>query len=257
MKFGVCTTLDNAPVFAKAGYNFIELTVAGDLRPEDPHQSVEAMLERIQASSIPAKAANCFVPGHIKLVGEEVNSELVERYVSEAFERAHEAGISTIVFGSGAARRIPEGFSRSTAYAQLLEFGKAIAPIAQSNNLTIVMEPLNSSETNMINTMAEGAAYVQAVNHPAMRLLVDAFHWAREHDSARDLSENGSLIAHAHIATYTSRCAPGIEECDFFPFFAALKAGGFNGTLSIEGSWSNPSLQARQALSLLESAIEK
>ena len=48
-----------------------------------------------------------------------------------AWARLARLGTQIVVFGSGGARRVPEGFSKEEAFKQLVEFGKRIAPEAR------------------------------------------------------------------------------------------------------------------------------
>ena len=256
MEYGVCVKPEIAPIPAAAGYDFIELHVQRDLKTIENEDAFASELERIRAAPVPAVVANCFVPGHLKITGPEVDSSLLEDYVVTAFERAERAGIDTIVFGSGGARHIPEGFDRDAAWQQLLDFGRMIAPIAKAHGVTVVVEPLNRRECNVFNSVGECAKYVRQVDHRSLRLLVDAYHWAVESDSYDDLVDALPLIRHAHIATYESRLAPGLEDCDFSEFFSALKVGGYNGRLSIEGHWPGLEGHAAQALAVLKQAAQ-
>jgi sugar phosphate isomerase/epimerase len=79
-------------------------------------------------------------------------------------------------------------------------------------------------------------------------------HWALEQDSVEDVVAAGSLLRHTHIAAYRTRLAPGAEPCDLIPFFRALKAGGYDGRLSIECTWADLPGQAAGALAELERA---
>ena len=58
---------------------------------------------------------------------------------------AKELGLKIIVFGSGGARKVPEGFSQDEAYKQLVEFAKRIAPEAKKRGIVVAVEPLRSS----------------------------------------------------------------------------------------------------------------
>ena len=256
MEYGVCVKPEIAPIPAAAGYDFIELHVQRDLKTTEDENAFAPELERIRAAPVPAIVANCFVPGSHKITGPEVDPSLLEDYVVTAFERAERAGIDTIVFGSGGARRIPDGVDRDAAWRQLLDFGRMIAPIAQAHGVTVVVEPLNRRECNVFNSVGECAKYVRQIDHPNLRLLVDAYHWAVESDSYDDLVDALPLIRHAHIATYESRLAPGLEDCDFSEFFNALKVGGYNGRLSIEGRWPDLEGHAAQALAVLKDSAQ-
>ena len=93
---------------------------------------------------------------------------------------------------------------------------------------------------------------MRQVDHTNVGLLVDGYHWALERESADDIVAAGPLLCHAHIATYQTRLAPGAEPCDFGPFFQALKEGGYDGRISIEGQWDDLAGQAAEALAELK-----
>lgn len=252
MEYGVCTTPDSAGVLAAAGFDFVELHVQRDLKTLDGEDAFLPALDAIRGMPLSAPVANCFVPSQLKITGPDVDRELLRAYAETAFERAARAGLDVIVFGSGGARRIPEGYDRDAAWAQLIDFGRMIGPLARAQRITVVVEPLNRRECNVLNSVGESAKYVRAVNDPNVALLVDAYHWALEDDSYDELVEAMPLIRHAHIATYRSRMAPGLETCEMGPFFAALKEGGYNGRLSIEGKWASLETDAPVALDTLK-----
>ncbi|MBL7200467.1 MAG: sugar phosphate isomerase/epimerase [Anaerolineae bacterium] len=256
MKYGVCGEPGIATILAEAGYDYIELHVERDLQTGKDETAFKPQLAQLQALAVPPSAANCFLPGSLKITGPDVDPQALKRYATTAFDRAERTGIETIVFGSGGARRVPEGFDRQDAWAQLLDFGRMIAPIAAEHGITVVVEPLNRRECNIFNSVGESADYVRQIGHPHLRLLVDAYHWALEKDSYEDLVEVMPLIQHAHIATYESRMAPGLEACDFSSFAQALREGGYDGRLSIEGRWTDMGREAAGALAELKRAIE-
>jgi sugar phosphate isomerase/epimerase len=257
MRYGVCGEPGIAAILAEAGYDYIELHVQRDLKTDQDGESVESQLERMRTLPLPAAVANCFVPAQLKITGPDVDLQALKRYVVTAFERAARVGIETIVFGSGGARRVPEGYDREDARQQLLDFGRMIAPIAGEHGITVVVEPLNRRECNIFTSVGECAEYVRQVDHPNLRLLVDAYHWALEQDSYQDLVEAMPLICHAHMATYGSRMAPGLEACDFSAFFRALSEGGYAGRLSIEGRWTDIGAEAAQALAELKRLAQR
>lgn len=249
MQYGVCADPKYGPVLAEAGFDFVELHVQNNLKTEQPEDVFTSELIRIQASPLMPLAANCFVPGHLKLTGPHVDWDALGVYVEEAFARARTAGIRTIVFGSGGARGIPEGFDRDTAWHQLVRFGKLIGPPAEAKDVTVVVEPLNVSKgaCNVLTSVGESGRYVQEVDHPHVRLLVDAYHWGLDNDSYDDIVTMGPLLHHVHIATIENRLPPGFEPCDFTGFLSALKEAGYDGPISIEAQWEDVERDADRA----------
>jgi sugar phosphate isomerase/epimerase len=256
MQLGVCADPQYGPALAEAGFSFLELHVQNHLRTLEDEEAYQAERARIGAAPIPALVANCFVPGSLKITGPDVEMPRLERYVETALSRAERAGIGTIVFGSGGARQIPEGYDRGQAWQQLVDFGKMVAPIAAEHHVTIVVEPLSKAECNVLTTVGESGRYVQEVDHPHFTLLVDAYHWSRDGDSFDDIVEYGPLLRHVHIATTDSRLAPGFEPCDFSEFFRALKMAQYDGPVSIEAGWDDIEAQAAEAYGHLEQIVQ-
>ncbi|MGC9522121.1 MAG: sugar phosphate isomerase/epimerase family protein [Anaerolineae bacterium] len=257
MQYGVCADPNYAPALAKAGFEFIELHVQNHLKTTASKEAFHEALAQIKASPLPALAANCFLPGHLKITGPHVDWDGLSEYVATAFERAETAGIQTIVFGSGGARQIPEGFDRDTAWAQLVRFGKMIGPMAEAHAVTVVVEPLNKTNEacNVLTSVGESASYVRDVDHGNVRLLADSYHWKLDHDSYEDLVANAPLLHHVHVATVASRLAPGLEPCDLTDFFQALHIGGYDGPISIEARWDDIESQATQAYAALSELV--
>ncbi|MEY4916206.1 MAG: hypothetical protein RL616_119 [Verrucomicrobiota bacterium] len=160
-----------------------------------------------------------------------------------------------IVWGSGPARQVPDGFSRELAFDQLVALGKLLAPEAAKRGITIVAEPLRTAECNFINTATEGLRWVEAVNHPNFELLVDIFHMTEEHEDMGIIVKAGPHIAHVHFANPKGRVLPlSEEEFDYAPFLSALKKIGYHGTMTIETSAVNLAQDGPKAIRFVHTA---
>ncbi len=252
---GYCVGLKGLELAKAAGFDYVELGTTEITALSDA--DFEAAVARVKAVGIPTPNANLFLPGTLKLTGPEaVSPEEQMVYVKKAFTRLERLGVKILCFGSGGARRVPDGFPKEQAFAQLVAFGKRIAPEARAHGITVVIEPLRKQETNIINTAAEGFALVKAVADPNFELLVDFYHLASEQEDPKILVEAKDHIRHLHMANPQGRVFPLTwNEFDYAPFFATLRSTGYTGRLSIEASSPDVPAQAPQSIELLRRAF--
>jgi sugar phosphate isomerase/epimerase len=255
MRFGVCADIVNAGILRASGWDFLELNVQTALIPLESDEAFAPNLERIRSSALPCLAANCFVPGSLKITGPSVDAAALKSYAATTVRRAEQAGIRTIVFGSGAARRVPDGFSRTAAFDQIADFLSSIAPSAADKGVTVVIEPLHNAECNILTTVDECGTLCERVGHPSIRLLVDSYHWFKDNDSTEAIIRYGRHIAHVHIGSVPGRKAPGLEPCDWSPFMDALRKTAYDGTVSIEAEWNSIASEAGLVLGVTRSLL--
>jgi sugar phosphate isomerase/epimerase len=242
--FGVCTSLSTAGTLKDIGFAFVEGSVGRDLMPGKPDAEFDLRLKDFDTCRLPVISCNSFLPGTLKVTGPDARPDTVLRYAEIAFRRAASVGVRFIVFGSSGARRIPDGFSRDEARTQFISLLRRMGPVAAQYGVIIAIENLQKSETNFINTVGEALSVAREVNHPNIRLLADIFHMMRENEGPEAIVEAGDYLVHCHIAELKDRTAPGMAGDDFRPYFAALKKTGYQGGISIEGSWKNENLPA-------------
>ena len=255
MRFGICADTDKARAIADAGGDYIELGAAKMLVPEGDDAAWQKKRAEIESLPLPVEAFNSFLPGDLKIVGENINTDRAKRYVATALERAAQIGASVIVFGSGGARRVPEGFSRDVAREQILRFLEVCADESDRTGIVVAIEPLTVAECNIINSLAEGAGYVHDCGRPGVRLLADSYHMENDGESIAEAQKFGALLAHAHTAD-TGRFAPATGTYDHAAFLAAMKAGGYDKRVSIECSFRDFDTEIAPAIAHLRHAAE-
>lgn len=124
--------------------------------------------------------------------------------------------------------------SRDDALARLADALNQLGPYAKERGVPLIYEPLNRYETNLITTMADGAAYLQSLTTDNVRLLADLFHMNIEESNVADgLRAGGEWIGHVHFVD-SNRRAVGMGHTDFQPIGAALREIGYDGYLSAE-----------------------
>lgn len=229
MQFGACTNSSRALAAQAGGWDFLEENVQGYLKGQtDDWQSPPS-------PALPVPSANSLVPGTLPIVGPNVDFAALSQYMNRVITRAQQVQMHTLVFGSGAARQVPDGFDRNKAIDQITNFLHMAAPVAKQHGVTIVIEPLNRGECNIINSVAEAMTYVTRVNHPAVKCLVDSYHMWLEDEPLANLEAAMPSIAHVHVADKDGRVCPGESgTSDYLSFFKVLKQGGYDKLVAVE-----------------------
>ncbi len=227
VQFGYCCEPEDAALYAEAGFDFVEYNASAVLCRDDYN-------ERIGCAALPCLSANCFVAGKLKIVGDHVDRPALLAHAEKVITRAGECRIPSIVFGSGGARNVPEGFSVGKAAEQILSFVQDLLPVLERSGVTLVLEPLGIPDSNIINTVGAGAALVSRINHPNVKLLADSYHFYKSDNALESLTWSVPLLRHIHVATTPDRLAPGMQEWNLTEFFSVLKHGGYRGGISVE-----------------------
>lgn len=234
---------------AEIGYDYVELSLS-DLAALPEHAFVD-LARRVERSGIRCEACNNFFPRHIRLTGEEACLPVAMEYAHQAMDRAARLGARIIVFGSSGAKNVPPGFSKEAAWRQIVELLQQLAPMAAQRNLTITIEPINQSESNIINLAADALHLARMLDHPSIQLLIDFYHLTMEHEDLTIILEAGPMIRHLHFAKTEGRTFPEKTEPAYAGFFAALRRIGYAGRCSIEAYTHDFATDARRALGIL------
>ena len=254
MKYGLCAGLDKIAEVAALGFDYLEPPVNGTATLSE--EDFEAKLAMVKEASIPCPAFNLLFPKTMQVLVPETTDDMIAEYLHTAMKRVQLLGGRVAVFGSGKSRNCPEGMTYGEAFRRLVEVSRLTGEIAQQYGVVIVLEPLNRTETNMINSMAEGAALVAMVNHPNVQLLCDSFHVAKENEPFTDVVRLGG-VSHVHVATKEGRRYPLEKDADLTALYEALKATNYDGMISIEGKTDDMAQDAPVSIALLKNLWEE
>jgi len=111
---------------------------------------------------------------------------------------------------------------------------KEISKVAEDYGITYCLEVVNRFEHFLLNTAAEGLAYVEEVGSPNVKLLLDAFHMNIEEDSlGAAIVSAGDKLGHFHIGE-TNRKPPGQGHMPWDEMAKALKQINYQGRVVME-----------------------
>src|SRR5277367_5273711 len=256
VKVGYCGPLKDIDAVKAAGFDYMEVRTSEVAALSDTDYATVAA--KFRQVGLPVLSANLFIPSDIKVTGPNIDKERQMEYVRRALDRVSRLGVRLVVFGSGGARQVPEGFSRQEAFEQLVDFGKRIAPEARSHNITIAIEPLRKQESNIINNTTEALAWVKAVNDPNIQLMIDYYHFQVEKEDPSAILQVQDHLRHLHMANPNGRVMPlKWEEYNYGPFFAILRQIHYDRLISLEASTKDLQLEGPQSIALLRHAFEQ
>ncbi len=254
MKIGVCcgTDIEKIKYIKALGYDYAESHCQEIARADD------AKIEAILATGLPVIAANCFISLHV--VGEEKDEAAIKEYLETLFSKAKRLGLEYLVFGSSAARRIPDGMSLEQGRAEIVDFLKnLVVPVAEKYDIPVAIEPLRPEECNAINTVDDGVEIAKKVGSPLVKVLADVAHMFVQNEDLKKLAGYKGFMLHAH--TSNPDPAPEYGKKRIYPtvndafsqaeFFAQLKAAGVE-TCSIEADVIDFENDAKKAYEVLK-----
>jgi sugar phosphate isomerase/epimerase len=139
-----------------------------------------------------------------------------------------------MVIGSPKQRNLMPGVTREQAMTYAKEVFTPCLALAQRSNVTLAIEPLGPTETDFLNTAADGIELIQRVNHPNFRLHLDVKAMSSEASPIPQIvKESAKYMVHFH-ANDPNLLGPGMGEVKFEPIVAALKDVEYDGYLSVE-----------------------
>ena len=254
MKLGLCAKPDQVNLAAELGFDFVECALnALATMPEEEYQQ---LLKAAPDFPIPVTKCNCLLPADVRPVGPDVSEEQLRTYLEKAFSRASSIGVKVAVFGSGASRFVPEGWSHTEAWKQIAAFLKLLAEYCDKYDITIAIEPLRRAECNILNLVTEGTLLAALTNHPRIGVLGDTFHMISGGEPYSALTQAGDALKHIHVShtlgDLSGRIYPAEHDGeDYGELFSVLKAMNYQGDVSIEAGCTDMRAEGAQALHCL------
>lgn len=155
-----------------------------------------------------------------------------QRFVAAMIEQAAHFA-APVIIGSMQGRA-DSAAERQPALERLRQAVDELGHIAAGHNVTLLIEPLNRYETNLLNNLGQAKALIESLAVGNVRILADLFHMnIEERDLQAALQDAGPLLGHVHFVD-SNRQAVGFGHTDIAAAVAALRAIGYAGYLSAE-----------------------
>lgn len=242
IRFGVSTWLWTSPftsetvdLFSKIkemGYDVVEIPI------EDPTLiDVKVVREALTKNDLTAVICGAFGPTRDLTHDDEVYQQNSLEYIDSCFEICE--GLDADFFAGpmysavGKARLVSSEQKRvewSRAVSNLYK----VCEMAAERGLEIALEPLNRFESDLVNTAEDVMQLVHDINHPAAKVLLDAFHMnIEERDIEEAIRMVGDKLIHMQVSE-NYRGTPGTGLSNWDAYRRGLNAIDYKGVVSIE-----------------------
>jgi len=147
-------------------------------------------------------------------------------------DNAESRGI--MVFGSPKQRSSTGGLTAAEATRNYVSGLAGIAEHAEDRDVTILVEALPHSQSDVIHTMDEAVAVVREINSPAIATMFDSHNAEDETEPhAQLIQRHFELIRHVHLNEMDGS-HPGAGMYDFAQVFAMLEKLAYRRWVSVE-----------------------
>ncbi|SER86230.1 Sugar phosphate isomerase/epimerase [Tranquillimonas rosea] len=160
----------------------------------------------------------------------------VQEILCSLVDLCADLGGRVLIHGSPGQRARPAAISDDALSERLVEVFAPVAERAEARGVTYCIEPLAPDETDVITTVAEGAALVDAVSSPAFLTMIDISASGRTEPPVAALIRRWvptGRIGHIH-ANDTNRGGPGMGDDPFPEIVAALVETGWSAPVGVE-----------------------
>ena len=152
------------------------------------------------------------------------------------------------IIGSMQGHAVP-GIKKEEAIDWLAEGLNILGAFAAKQGVTLIFEPLNRYETNLINRLEEGVKLIDSLHTRNVALLADLFHMSIEEVSIPEsLRDFGKYVGYVHFAD-SNRHPAGNGHTRMQEIAEALQEIGYEGYISAEAfPYPDPDRAAKTTL---------
>ena len=157
------------------------------------------------------------------------------QYLADLVDFCADLGGEVMIFGSPNQRNTV-GISVDEAKKNFADGLAAVADHSAERSVKILVETLDSSQTDVVNTMAESMEIVNMVSHPAIGTMFDYHNTLDESESLEELIRKYfDHIDHIQIQEMDGRhLGTGTAVTDFVDSFKALRELNYDKWISLE-----------------------
>ena len=126
------------------------------------------------------------------------------------------------------------GVDKKKTISRISEAVREAVEYAESKNVVVALEPVNTLALNFLNSTLESLEYVKEIDSPVFRLMLDTAHMhIEDKDIGDSVRRSIDFVTFVHFAD-SNRRYPGAGVFDFPAFIRLLKEAGYDEWVSVE-----------------------
>jgi sugar phosphate isomerase/epimerase len=224
---------------AAAGYDCIEMQVREIVEMND--HEFQIVCQKLKDSPLICEVLDNPVPLDQIIANESFDLDFFKGFLNTGADRAAVLGVKYYIFGNGRTRSLPTSGNIEAAKAKNLAFMRMLADIAAQRGITVLLEPLGPTVSNVIHSIPEAIEYAEVVGKPNVGTFLDYRWFIDRNHPFQMIEEYGQHIRHVHIDNpdfpFPKRLVPRVNDGhDYSPLFQALQKINYKGILSIEAN---------------------
>ncbi|HAN42734.1 MAG TPA: hypothetical protein DCP98_04830 [Sphaerochaeta sp.] len=242
MKYGYCTGFSTNPHFQlgldlldmikDTGFDYVEFPLMNF--HDMTEQQFDEVVKTVKDHGLTSPVACNFFPGSVRLVGKELDRELIASYLDVVVPRLEKIGITKVILGSGPARTFGPDQTREEAFEQFSSvIREIILPRTKNAGIVVCIEPFERTYCNLIISVYEGLELVKAIDDEGLELMVDLYHMLSNGEPLKTIRDCFAHIRHVHVAG-ADRRVPDKRDGYVFEALEELAKCGYEGTVSFE-----------------------
>ena len=243
MKFGVnsfvwvspCTTQavrELAPKVKTMGFDILEIAC------ENPDLLyIQTIKSELDANGLLPVICGVFGPDRNICSFDPKIRQNARQYITWLIDAAAEVGSLVVcgpMYSAVGKEHLEDSESREREWILAVAEIRDLADYAAGKRIKLALEPLNCFETDMINTVSQGLAFIKDIGRDNVGFHLDTFHMhLEEKSSPQAIRLAGDKIFHFH-ACENDRGIPGTGQVHWQEIAPALRSTNYQGPVVIE-----------------------
>ena len=216
------------------------------LGPSGDLDALKAKMDEVGVALTCIGGAGAIAPGQMV---DASDHDRLEQQFRDNVAVAHKLGVTRLIGLSGNER---DDISREEQTANMVACLKRLAPIAEGEGITIVIEALNPLVDHVgffLTRTDQTMAILEEVDSPNVKMLFDIYHQQiTEGNVIRNFTQHIDRIGHFHVADNPGRQEPGTGELNYRNILKALHGTGYDGYVALESGKSGTTDAALRAV---------